>query len=75
VSAYRLNVAELYRLVDAQRQFRGLSWRAVARELGLSASTLTRLRDGGCAPDADALVSLLMWLGVGLPGVIVSEMP
>jgi transcriptional regulator with XRE-family HTH domain len=55
----------LYRRVDAQRVGLGMSWRALARELGLSRSTLPRLRGGGGAPDADALVSLLAWLGVG----------
>jgi transcriptional regulator with XRE-family HTH domain len=65
VSTYRLDVAELFRQLDARRRWRGLSWRALARELGLSASTLTRLRDGGGAPDADALMTLLVWLGVG----------
>jgi transcriptional regulator with XRE-family HTH domain len=61
VSGYVLDVAELNRLLDAQRLARGLSWRGVARDCGLSPSTLSRMQDGK-RPDADALVTLLVWL-------------
>jgi transcriptional regulator with XRE-family HTH domain len=61
VSGYRLDVPELYRLLDTQRRARGMSWRDVAEAVGLSPSTLTRLRHNH-APDAHGLVSLLVWL-------------
>lgn len=61
MSAYRLDVPELYRLLDVRRRSEGLSWRRVAVAVGLSSSTFSRLR-AGHAPDADALVSLLVWL-------------
>jgi hypothetical protein len=61
VSAYRLDVAELHRRLDAQRQARGLSWRAVGRDAGVGPNVLHRIARGH-APDAHALVSLLVWL-------------
>ncbi|MCX4751733.1 hypothetical protein OG455_41780 [Kitasatospora sp. NBC_01287] len=64
-------MAELYRRVDGRRRERGLSWRRLAAELGLSASTLVRMGGGG-APDADALVTLLVWLDLdaGITGLV-----
>jgi hypothetical protein len=61
VTAYRLDIAELHRRLDAQRQARGLSWRAVARDAGVGPNVLHR-SGRGHAPDAHALVSLLVWL-------------
>jgi len=61
VSAYELDVPELYRRLDARRQERGLMWRDLARIVGVSASTFSRMHDGR-RPDADALVSLMVWL-------------
>jgi transcriptional regulator with XRE-family HTH domain len=61
VSGHRLDVPELYRLLDAQRQARGMSWRDVAEACGLSPSTPTRISKGR-APDAHGLVSLIVWL-------------
>jgi len=61
VSAYLLDVPELYRRLDVRRRERGLTWRDLARLVDVSASTFSRLADGN-RPDADALVSLLVWL-------------
>lgn len=61
MSAYRLNAAELHRRVDVRRRERGLSWRRLAAELDVSASTFSRM-EAGYAPDAHALVSMLVWL-------------
>jgi transcriptional regulator with XRE-family HTH domain len=61
VSTHRLDVPELHRRLDQRRREQGLSWRQLAARLDLSASTLSRLADGN-RPDADALVSLLLWL-------------
>ena len=63
MSGHRLDVPELHRLLDNQRRQHGLSWRGIARETGLSSSTLTRIRNGQ-APDAHALVSLIVWLNL-----------
>lgn len=61
MSTYRLDVPELYRRLDAQRTARGMSWRDLAEETGISASGFTRIGHGR-APDAHALVTLLVWL-------------
>lgn len=61
MSAYRLNVPALHRLVDEKRCAEGLSWRQLGNLTGITASTFSRMPKG-LAPDAHALVSLLMWL-------------
>jgi len=61
VSLYRLDTYALWQRLDKQRAARGLMWRELARDLKLSASTLTRLGQGK-RPDADALVTILVWL-------------
>ncbi|WP_369214421.1 helix-turn-helix domain-containing protein [Streptomyces flavofungini] len=61
MSAYVLDVPELHRRLDRRRLERGLTWRQLADIVGISASTLSRIADGK-RPDADALVSLLVWL-------------
>lgn len=61
MSRYQLDVPELHRRLDARRSERALTWRQLADAVGISPSTLTRLGDGK-RPDADALVSLLVWL-------------
>lgn len=59
--AYRLDVPELHRRLNIQRAARGLTWRQVAEIVGISAPTFSRIA-AGSAPDAHALVSLLVWL-------------
>lgn len=61
MSAYQLDVGALWERLDKQRAARGLMWRELARELDLSASTLTRIGQGK-RPDADALVTIFVWL-------------
>ncbi|MFI6103195.1 helix-turn-helix domain-containing protein [Streptomyces sp. NPDC051310] len=65
MSAYQLDVPELYAHLDYKRTQAGRSWRDVAAELGLSRSTFSRLADGH-RPDADALVTLIAWLDIDL---------
>jgi transcriptional regulator with XRE-family HTH domain len=61
VSGHRLDVPALAARLDAQRHRRGLSWRAVGRETGLPPSTFSRITQGHSI-EADALVTLLVWL-------------
>ncbi len=61
MSLYRLDVPELHRRLDAHRQELGLSWRGVGRQVGLPVSVFTRIGKGR-AIEADALVTLLVWL-------------
>jgi transcriptional regulator with XRE-family HTH domain len=58
----RLDTEALYAALDAQRQGRDLSWRQLAKEVGVSPSTMTRLAQGQ-RPDVDAFAALVQWLG------------
>lgn len=61
MSIYRLDVPEFRRRLDLRRQERGLTWRQLAEQVDVSPSTFSRLADGK-RPDADALITLLVWL-------------
>jgi len=52
-----------YAALDGQRQSRKLTWKKVAEESGVSASTLTRLAQGR-RPDVDSMATLLVWSGL-----------
>jgi transcriptional regulator with XRE-family HTH domain len=58
-----IDVVAFYAALDAKRQAEGLSWRELARHLGISPSTLTRMAQGK-RPDVDTFASLLRWLGM-----------
>lgn len=49
--------------LDAVRQTRRLTWKKVAEEAEISASTLTRLSQGR-RPDVDSLAALCDWSGL-----------
>ena len=59
----RLDVRALYAALDQARRSRDLSWRGVAREAGVSPSTLTRLGQLK-RPDVDSFAALVQWLGI-----------
>jgi hypothetical protein len=64
MSTYRLDTAKLAREVDRCRRAGApdeISYREVARKIGVGSSLFTRLNDG-LLPNADGLLSLLMWL-------------
>lgn len=61
MATHKLDVPELHRRLDAQRQNLGLSWRGVGRQVGLPVSTFTRISKGRSI-EADALITLLVWL-------------
>ena len=58
-----LDVASLYAALDEGRQAKELSWRQLAKEAKVSASTLTRMAQGK-RPDVDSFAALVKWLGV-----------
>lgn len=58
----RLDTEALYAALDAQRAARKLSWRQLAKEVGVSPSTMTRIANGQ-RPDVDAFAALVRWLG------------
>lgn len=53
----------LHAALDAAREEAGWSWRRLARELSLSASTMSRLLSGN-KPDVDAFATMVSWLRV-----------
>lgn len=57
------DMASFYAALDAHRVSRGLNWKDVARESGVSQSTLTRISQGR-RPDIDGLALLLTWSGL-----------
>lgn len=52
-----------YTALDAQRQSRRLTWKKVAEESKVSASTLTRIAQGR-RPDVDSMAALVAWSGL-----------
>ena len=59
----RFDVAALHAAMDSERRSRRLTWKDVAAESGVSASTLTRLSQGR-QPDVNSLAVLTKWLGM-----------
>jgi transcriptional regulator with XRE-family HTH domain len=58
-----------YQAIDAARRERGLTWRRVAAEAGVSASSLTRFSHGS-RPDVETVVSLCTWAALDLGGFV-----
>jgi Helix-turn-helix len=56
------DVRALYLALDAQRQERGMSWQQVAREVGVSPSTLTCMQRRRSL-EGDGVLQMLRWLG------------
>ena len=67
-----LDVQALYSALDKEREARGLSWRALAKQVGVSPSTLSRMANGQ-KPDVDAFSALTSWLGTKAETYVVSE--
>ena len=57
------DIAGFHAALDSQRVSRGLTWKEVAAESGVGASTLTRISQGR-RPDVDGLALLLAWSGL-----------
>ena len=59
----RFDVDALHAAMDSERRSRRLTWKEVAAESGVSASTLTRLSQGR-QPDVNSLAAITTWLGM-----------
>lgn len=66
------DAAAFYAALDAQRAAKSLTWKDVAEQAGISASTLTRMAQGR-RPDVDGLACLLAWSGLDAHEFIKSE--
>src|SRR5215831_1538741 len=62
----------LFAALDAERLSRGLTWKQVSNETGVSASTLTRMAQGR-RPDVDGLAALCLWSGLKADDFILEE--
>jgi len=61
-NSWRFDARALYAALDAQRRARGMSWQQVAVETGVSATTLTRTKQGGRL-EVDGTLAMVRWLG------------
>ena len=68
----KINVDALYGALNAKREAKGLSWRAVAKDIGVSPSLLSRIGNG-YRPDADGFVTLVTWLGMSAENFMMTE--
>lgn len=73
MTTHRLDTTALHLAIYARMHTEKLSAREVAEQTGLSASTLTRIKQGQ-RPDADGLVTLLVWLERGIEDFTVLNM-
>ncbi len=60
-SIWVLKPEELYVAVDKKRRHDRTSFRKIAKDLGISSSTITRLGHGRC-PDVNSFASIVKWL-------------
>lgn len=60
--------------LDSTRQARGLTWRKVADQAKISASTLTRMAQGK-RPDVDSLGALSRWAGLRADDFFSDDLP
>lgn len=63
MSNTRFDAEGFYAALDSQRQTKKLTWKQVANEAGVAASTLTRMGQGK-RPDIDGLAALASWSGL-----------
>ena len=59
--------------LDHARESRGWSWRQLAKELGVTPSTLSRLANGGGGVDLDTFARAVSWLGMSADAFLLSE--
>lgn len=67
-----VDVKALYAALDLAREDRGWSWRQLARDLGLSPSTMSRLANGH-KPDVDAFAAIVAWLNADANDFILTD--
>lgn len=61
-----------YAALDMQRSNKRLTWKEVAADAGVSASTLTRMKQGK-RPDVDSMAALAAWAGLDLDDYVLSD--
>ena len=67
-TSHRVSGPVLWAALDRRRTELGISWREVARQTGCTTGSLfTRMQRDDLGLHADTLVSLLAWIGYGVP--------
>ena len=59
----RFDPKALYDALDKQRLSRNLTWKQVAEEIGIAASTIVRTKEGG-RMEVDGMLQMVNWLNV-----------
>ena len=59
----RFDSQALYEALNQQRLAQGLTWREVAAEIGVSVTTITRIKDGG-RMEVDGMLAMVDWLNL-----------
>ena len=57
----RFDSQALYEALNQQRLAQGLTWREVAAEIGVSVTTITRIKNGG-RMEVDGMLAMVGWL-------------
>ncbi len=74
-SDFLVNTQELGRAIKRHRDELKMSLRDVADEIGVSASTLSRIENGTGKPDADNIARITRWLDMPVDRVMNSGRP
>jgi transcriptional regulator with XRE-family HTH domain len=72
MSNHRFDAEAFYAALDSERESRGLTWKQVAKEARVSASTLTRMGQGK-RPDVDSLASLATWAHIDIDQFLIAK--
>ena len=70
----RFDAQAFYAALDAERISRRCTWKQVAQEAQVSASTLTRMAQGR-RPDVDSLAALVTWAGLSADTFVSGDQP
>ena len=70
----RFDADAFYAALDAERRSRRYTWKQVAEEAQVSASTLTRMAQGR-RPDVDSLAALVSWAGLSADHFVSNNRP
>jgi hypothetical protein len=63
VDSFDFDLEQLFRSIDHARLDRGLTWAALARQVGVATSTIRRFESAVDA-EADGVLTLISWVGV-----------
>ncbi len=67
-----VDVVALWAALNAERDRRAMSWRQLAREIGVSASTMSRLANR-LKPDVNAFAAMVRWLNMPAETFMIDE--